>query len=971
MMRLVPHLLGLGLVGGLVLAGYHLLADAGSLVASLDDDSAASELIRRVSPLDFAVTRQPYSLSSLGILSRTADHVQEQYVDPDRLDWNAMFRGAVEAVEKEIPEVVLRPEGARLHVQVGDYTTVLASDATDRPERVEALLRRVAAILEQHLSADEIKPEEVEYTLVNGMLATLDPHTVLMQPDNSRKMQEDNAGEFGGLGITIQIRDGKLQIEYPLDGTPAAKAGLKPGDRIVKIEGEGTINMEIDDAVDKMRGPPGTSVTVTIDREGFEAPRDFTIVRAKIKTGEVWGQLLDGGVGYVRIDSFHELVSNQLDDVLADLGRQAGPGGLRGLVLDLRDNPGGYLHQAVAVSDKFLSTGVIVSTVGREGRDRDEKEARASGTEPDYPMAVLMTSSSASAAEIVAGALKNNERAVIIGETSFGKGSVQELYPMPGQAQLKITVARYFTPGDHSIQGRGIPPDIEVKPWRVYGPREFDDDGRKTMSGPRISLFGRDRVLREADLRGHLPALGEEDRGPAYTLRWAVPEKADEPAGEHRDVRGDYEVLFARDVLVAARGGGGRRAEVLKEAGAVVSSHQRQQTAKIEAAFGVQGINWTSCANPAGAKVDVAVSFADDATGAALEKLPAGALVAVTTTVTNKDSRPLCQVVARIESKPGIDPLNEAEFYLGAIPVGGSRSYTVKSQIPEGYPDEDARITVSVFDPAGTVIASHEEEVRTTAEQLPRYRWTWTVSDPAPGGDGDGVVEVGEALSVHLDVTNDGGRGGVLEADIKKDRALGRTVEIERGSLKLDAIPAGGTASGDLTVRVRELPPDGLIPLQLALRDGERFDYASVLKGRFYPYYVEMDKIAVQVGKPGSTAARQPPVITVTREPGSRTDAALVTVSGVATDDEGVRDVILYHVVDEDQQKIAYAGAGGGDVKLRSVPFSGTAELRAGSNLIVVLVRDTTGLVATRAIDVLFTPPVAQAPIEKPAEGAP
>ena len=238
---------------------------------------------------------------------------------------------------------------------------------------------------------------------------------------------------------------------------------LRAQDRITRIESESTINMDLDEAVSKMRGAPGSSVTITVDRDGWDSPRDYTIVRDRIKPARVKGELLDGGIAWVAIPSFHEQVDAQLEETLGRLSREAGPAGLKGLVLDLRENPGGYLHQAIAVSDRFLDHGTIVSTVERDGKNREQRNAKESGTEPDYPMAVLTSGNSASAAEIVAGALKNDERAVIIGERTFGKGSVQNLYSFSDGSRLKLTVARYLTPGDHSIQNVGIPPDIELE----------------------------------------------------------------------------------------------------------------------------------------------------------------------------------------------------------------------------------------------------------------------------------------------------------------------------------------------------------------------------------------------------------------------------------------------------------------------------------------------------------------------------
>ncbi len=964
-MRIVRHLAVLTGIGSLVLAGYHVAASAGTPIATIGDSPGGSRmdafvrqggLAERIS--DFTTS---YSLSNLSILGRTAGRVQLQYVDPDRIDYDAMYKAALAAVEREIPEVVLRVDGQRVHVSVREYTTVLTTRKMESSEALTAELRRVAQILEDHLDTNEIKLDEVEYTLTNGMLSTLDPHSMLMPPDSAKKMREDNDGEFGGLGITIDMHDGRLTITYPLEDTPAWKAGLKPGDEITRIDGEGTINMEIDEAVDKMRGRPGTSVTLTITREGGEQPKDYTIVRAEIKTGRVWSQLLDGNVGYVRIDSFHGQVEAQLTEELSKLARDAGPGGVKGIVLDMRDNPGGYLHQAVAVSDKFLADGTIVSTVGRNGADRKESDARESGTEPAYPMAVLMTGSSASAAEIVAGALRNQERAVIIGERSFGKGSVQELYGMERESQLKLTVARYLTPGDHWIQSVGIPADIELKRTLVAPPRELKEF--KTMSGPRISLFGRDRQVRESDLSRAFPNAEEIETQPAYSLRYLVPESADQPRSDKKDVRTDFEVMLARDVLVAAHGG--RRADVLKDAATVVAARTRAEAGRIEAAFREQKIDWTACANPDRAAVTFALAL-ESASHAGIS-LAAGELTAVRLAVTNTDARPLCQTVARLSSERGNDILDGTEFYLGKINPGETRTYETKVKVPGGYPNEIADVDVALSDANKNPLSSAVIQVTTTAPGLPRYTWNWRFDDKV-GGNGNGFVEVGETVRLLVDVANEGtGPGGKLAISVHKDKSLRKTVDLTDAMVEILALPVGARQTASIAFTVNVAPPDGTIPLDLSLRDSENYDYASVSKAGFYTYYGESERIVVPVGSLAPAGTRAPPNITVTRSPGSTTTDRTVTISGVATDDIGVRDVIIY----EGDRKIAYAGGGDATHPLKSVPFSATAELNPGNNLIVVLVRDATGLTATHAVDVLLQAPVAIAPISVPEPATP
>src|SRR6185295_6951355 len=286
-----------------------------------------------------------------------------------------------------------------------------------------------------------------------------------------KEMNLTTSGQFGGLGIVISIRDQQLTVINPMPGTPAFRAGVKKYDRIMKIGGESTLNMGLNEAVQHLRGAPGTKVTVFLRRDGpdgWQTPKPFELTREVIKVASVESKLLADNIGYVRLKQFQANTAKDLDDALLDLKKN---GELKGLVLDLRGNPGGLLEQAARVSDKFLVSGPIVATVGNpgSGEDREEKAAHPEGTEPNYPIALLVNGSSASASEIVAGALKNHDRAVLIGETTFGKGSVQLVFTeLPDRAALKLTIAQYLTePGDISIQGTGVTPDIELDPMTV------------------------------------------------------------------------------------------------------------------------------------------------------------------------------------------------------------------------------------------------------------------------------------------------------------------------------------------------------------------------------------------------------------------------------------------------------------------------------------------------------------------------
>jgi carboxyl-terminal processing protease len=321
---------------------------------------------------------------------------------------------------------------------------------------------------------DDVDPQRLIYDAIGGMLSRLDPHTQFLPPDEYEKLREDTAGEFGGLGIDVGVvgegSDALIAIEAVRPDGPGAHAGLKPGDLIVAVDGTSIRGEPLEVGVRLMRGVPGTRVVLTVSRAQWSRPRDIPLVRRHVRVGSVEHDVLEAPgvpvIGYIAISSFQERTDQELGAALADIRREArkrGGSQLNGLILDLRDNPGGLLDEGVKVADRFIARGVIVSTEGRDPKNAEREFAHEDGTEPDYPMVVLVNGYTASASEIVAGALQDHKRAVVVGERSFGKGSVQTLYGLDDGAGLKLTVARYFTPSGRSIQGSGIVPDVTVR----------------------------------------------------------------------------------------------------------------------------------------------------------------------------------------------------------------------------------------------------------------------------------------------------------------------------------------------------------------------------------------------------------------------------------------------------------------------------------------------------------------------------
>ncbi|MFH1875202.1 MAG: S41 family peptidase [Pseudomonadota bacterium] len=370
------------------------------------------------------------------------------------------------------------------------------------------IFTKVLSYLEDNY-VDEIDEEKVIRGAIAGMLGTLDPHTVYMSPEVFKELKVDTKGRFDGIGLEVAIRDGVLTVIAPISGTPADRAGIQPGDKIIRINGQSTEHTDLAEAITKMRGKRGTKVKLTIIREGSKKPHYFTIMRQAINVPSVRAERIDGYV-YVHISSFQEGTAKELKKALKKLQKE---NSLHGLILDLRKNPGGLLDEAVAVSNLFLKKGIIVTTESR-GQEVDRVQASEEGDKFEVPMIVLVDEGSASASEIVAGALQDNKQAMIFGSKTFGKGSVQTVVELDDGSGLKLTVARYFTPKGRSIQAHGIEPDVKVP-----------------AKAPKVEL--KEGVVREEALVGHLEA----------------PEGKEPTSETPQDLTKDYQIKVALDYL--------------------------------------------------------------------------------------------------------------------------------------------------------------------------------------------------------------------------------------------------------------------------------------------------------------------------------------------------------------------------------------------------------------------------------------
>ncbi|MCB9687371.1 MAG: PDZ domain-containing protein [Alphaproteobacteria bacterium] len=881
-----------------------------------------------------------YELSKLEIAEPTLYYVDKNYVDPTRIDWDAMFDAGLDAVERRVPRVLFTraPGGRTLAVEIGAFRSVVDVAPIDDLRSLQEQLRSVATLLEEHLDPDDIPGDgrpplvplaEVEYALVNGMLSTLDPHTLLLEPEDAREMDMENQGEFGGLGITIELdgKDRQLTVKCTLDGAPAALSGIRSEDRLMRIDGESTLNMSLDEAVSRLRGSVGVPIVLDVLHEGAAEPVSVEVLRDLIPARPVESELLQGNVGWVRISGFHEKVEHDLVDALSSLHRDAG-GDLRGLVLDLRGNPGGYLNQAVRVADTFLDSGDIVSTVDGRGQKTEPPETANRAAEPQYPLVVLVDASSASASEIVAGALRYNERAVIVGERTFGKGSVQNLHPFFDDSKLKLTISRYLSPGERSLQAVGVPADIELVPSIV--PTDPDQPAH---------LFHREHLRREADLDRALEATLARVDDPPFTARYLEPER-NGGCDTGPDLERDPELQLARDLIMSA-GTAWRRPDVLAAASPVVSSHGKGWNAAIVSAFSQRGVDWQDGPGwPRGEEppaLDVTVVVGEGS-------LVAGEESELSVTVTNRTDRSLWRVAAVAR---GSDLLEGEELFFGKLAPGATATASVRVDVPAGWPAEEVPASLVFRDAGRGDLSTTPLDVKVDAAPMPAFATSWTLTD----ADGDGRLSAGEELALDVKVTNVGD-GRARSPYVRLRNRSGKAVELREAAFEplspsgAEGLLPGESASGVLHLQVATAPSDGGPALvMLEVGDMEAVDRGAWLRRSVSTEAGQSEGILLSLDEPlpAPSGVHRSPEIAITRVPALRAGSGRVTLSGMVEDDGAIEDVMVF--AGSDKVFLETGGEG-----LTSLPFTADIDLQPGENIVSIVARDADGFVSTRSL---------------------
>lgn len=866
------------------------------------------------------------------VFRQTLRYLVKNYYDTEALGPKTLLKEALLGLSRSVPEIlVLYPDGGNsFTVELEGKKKTFNVPAMKSAEDMLPAIQEVFGFVEANYKG-EVKLEDMQYASVNGMLDSLDPHSSLLPPKMFTEFKTQTEGEFGGIGIVIGLKDGELTVIAPLPNTPAAKVGLKPKDKIVKIGDEASINMDLTEAVERLRGKIGTTVSITITREGAEAPLDFTLTRANIKIESVQSKLAEspeGDVGILRVKSFQEETSRELNRHLKAMRDKSK--NFKGLVLDFRNNPGGLLNQAVDIADKFLAKGTVVLTVGANNQILEVDEATEGDTEPDYPVVVIVNDGSASASEIVAGAIKNNDRGVVIGSQTFGKGSVQSVYSLKDGSALKMTVAQYLTPGNQSIQSVGITPDIQLVPESIE---------KNKVDLVESQTFG------EKDLEKHLESKFKAAAKPTYTLGFYQPKKGDkdEPEEDRSDysneIEEDFQIQFAQKLIRSAKGPG--RQEMLNGAKGLVDAEATKEDKKIQEALAAIGVDWSLTASDG--KPQAAVTFNIRSTAG--QVLKAGEEVQLELAVHNVGKGAFHQLIASTESENFL--LKNREFIFGKINPGETRTWTVPIKIPAAALRREDKVTFAFREGNSQVPENFQSMVVTEPMPRPTFAFQYELFDDGrheSRGNSNRRAEAGEKEAIKVLVKNEG-PGSSKKTVVNLKNLDGGGIFLSKGREKLEELPVGASKEASLNFSIDKTFAKDKVELELSVSDQETQEVLG-------------DKLSIPLNggepKPPQGVLEAAPKISLDKAPyPSRTDQKKITVSGKVEDASGLKDISVY-VGDHKVFLKAFPSDASSGQAATSATFEATLPLKErDNNLISILARDKNDLVNRHSFYIL------------------
>ena len=703
-----------------------------------------------------------YNNQSVKIAEDALKHVNKFYLDKSKVDYSKMLEKAVSSLETFLDDVLVefpQDRGGTFAVQVKKKTKKFKEKELPSSNDVASTLGQVVSFVLSNTGAEERTVRNIEYSISDSMLKVLDPHSAMIPPDVYKEFLIDTEGSFGGLGIVVGIRDGQLTVISPIEGTPAYRSGIKTKDRIVQIENESTINMPLLEAVGKLRGKKGTRVNLLISRKNFPKPRKFSIVRDTIKIESVEGFDLENDILYLRIRNFQKNTSSDLKKEI-----RSRPYAIKGIILDLRANPGGLLSQAEKVADLFLSSGTIMTTKARDY----SKTYRATTKQPEYKgkVIVLVNQGSASASEIVAGALKNNKRALVVGKRSFGKGSVQKVFEFEDGAALKLTIAKYLTPGNISIQDSGITPDILLQGSAITSqkvvynplPEKRENAEEADLPTPELTIKYIDDSL----------APQEEDEDEIQ------PDESLTKTQKLEKLGNDFHVKLSSRLLLA---------ETREQVYSIAADFSAAQLEEIRTRIEDTGIDWSAGETK---KLSVSVQTVPSKT-----VFRAGEESFLEIKVTNSGSDPIYRLSAVTDCENRI--YRDGELLFGKLLPGQSKTSKVRFSVPRWAATREDNLRLVFTSSGNKTFTEKNLLVKTVADKRPVYSHNHEVVDDGrfgSRGNGNGRAELEETVVINVKLKNIG--DGVSEKTVATLKNLsGDNVFLEKGRVELENFRPG------------------------------------------------------------------------------------------------------------------------------------------------------------------------------------
>lgn len=866
--------------------------------------------------------------------------VENQYVDPNRLVPEKMLEGALENLSRNLAPVVTfyEKKGNKVYatVKVDRFKKEFIFSSLNNLSELNRALQEIVRFTKQHIDKND-PMEDVDYAAINGFLKKLDPHSSLLIPDIYSEFSTDTQGSFGGIGVMIGLREGKLTIISPIDGTPGSQAGLKAKDHIVQINDESTVNMSLIDAVKRMRGQKGSKVDLYIMRKGFTSKKKFTITRGIIKITSLDSSVLEldkGRIGYIKLKRFQQNTLDEMNRALKSMDFDLSD--FKGIILDLRNNPGGLLDQAIRVSDRFLPSGVIVSTAGLDPSSSVDYKANWFHTIKRLPLVILVNNGSASASEIVSAALKKNKRALLIGGQTFGKGSVQQIFNMRDGSALKLTISKYLTPGKSSIQSVGVTPDIALTPYQVT--RDF------------VRIVPTENHYTEAELDEAFSEWGNTQEEAWKKLFYYYEDddskkedeeedEADLKAGmKQENLMKDYSVSLATEIL--QKNTTKSYDSLKKTAEKILLSQDIKQKKKLENRLNDLGILWKDFPSR---KTSIQVeSWLEINTGTEekpdwkkTKTIKADSTYRLYLKAKNQGKSTVSKLIA--VSKSEEETFNDKQLVFGSLKPGDTNSWYLPLDIPASIINQDILVDFVFKDANGKEVENYEKLLNIKSQNDPFYSYSlkfFDNGDHDSKGNGNGKAEPGETIAAELTLIN---KKGVISEGVTAllKNGEGTRVYLKKGRNSFKELKEGKAYKAYYLFDLKEYPLDNQLDFSLDILDGT------------FPLSSLNQKLRIDLTKElNQSYSNEAPDIQVGNYPLS-TAKERITLSGSIADDKSVKEAYIF----VNEKKVYYQNFFSNKTNGK-VTFKTKIDLNEKVNKIAIFARDEEKVVGRKYLKI-------------------